>query len=97
MMVHICTKFHQNILNGIKKHENLTAGQTARGKDGQMDRQTEGTTQYDLYKHEKEQGINFVFEICLIVVCLLYFPLFPFLHRTSGGVGGENIIIPYLP
>ena len=40
MMVYICTKFHKNILNGIRVrsgHENLTDGQTDRRADGQTD------------------------------------------------------------
>ena len=40
MMAYICTKFLENILNGIRfmeGHEKLTDGQTDKRKDGQTD------------------------------------------------------------
>ena len=44
MMVYICTKFHENIVNGISElwsgHEKLTDRQM----DGQMDGRTKGMT-----------------------------------------------------
>ena len=46
MMIYICTKFHENILNGnrvTERTQKLTDGQT----DGRTDRRTEGTTYYD--------------------------------------------------
>ena len=47
MMVYICTKFHENILNDKElqsEHETLTDGQTGGRTYGQSDGQTEGTT-----------------------------------------------------
>ena len=43
MMVYICTKFHENILNGITVMER-TRKVNGRTEDGQTDRRTDGRT-----------------------------------------------------
>ena len=44
---------------------------------------------------EEEQRINIVFDICLIVLSYIYFPLFPFFFHGGGSKnygGGVKIL-----
>ena len=67
MMVYICTKFHENILNGIRVMERTRKvnGRTDRRTDGQTDRWTDGG--HDI--------IRPVFDGRIKIVLLTYFQL----------------------
>ena len=77
-MVYICTKFHENILNGIRlmKRTRKVKGRTDGRPDGRTDRQTNGRTDegHDIVRPVFDGRIKKLNELCKKFLLYLIYP-----------------------